>query len=184
VGVAVTGSSPARVFEHKRIWQLDRAAFEAAAALIAAAERPHQPDLIVGIDRGGRDLATALSAHLSIPAVMIRARHNPSDEIALPAAGTVTADLSPLDGREAPARLLVADDIAGSGQTLAAVSGLLAGRFGAARIRTAVLCRNAGSTQAPGTWVWDVADWVAFPWEPPPGAPTEPLPFPDHARHP
>ena len=180
----MTGSIPARVFERKRIWRLDRAAFEAAAALIAAAERPRQPDLIVGIDRGGRDLATALSVHLGIPAVMIRARHNPSDEIALPAAGTVTADLSPLDGCKAPARLLVADDIAGSGQTLAAVSGLIADRFGAARIRTAVLCRNAGSSTAPDTWVWDVADWVAFPWEPPPGAPTEPLPFPDRARHP
>ena len=180
----MTGSIPARVFERKRIWRLDRAAFEAAAALIAAAERPRQPDLIVGIDRGGRDLATALSVHLGIPAVMIRARHNPSDEIALPAAGTVTADLSPLDGCKVPPRLLVADDIAGSGQTLAAVSGLIADRFGAARIRTAVLCRNAGSSDAPDTWVWDVADWVAFPWEPPPGAPTEPLPFPDRARHP
>jgi hypoxanthine phosphoribosyltransferase len=184
VGVAVTGSIPARVFEHKRIWQLDQAAFEAAAALIANAERPHQPELVVGIDRGGRDLATALSAHLSVPAVMIRARHNLSDEIALPAAGTVEVDLSPLDDRQAPARLLIADDIAGSGQTLAVASGLLAARFGAARIRTAVLCRNAGSTQAPGTWIWDVADWVAFPWEPPPAAPIEPLPFPEFARHP
>lgn len=182
--MAVTSSVPARVFERKRVWQLDRTAFEAAAALIAAAERPHQPGLIIGIDRGGRDLATALSAHLDVPAVMIRARHNTSDEIALPAAGIVTADPSPLDGRAAPARLLVADDIAGSGQTLAAVSGLLAARFAAARIRTAVLCRNAGSSQAPCTWVWDVADWVAFPWEPPPGAPTEPLPFPESARHP
>jgi uncharacterized protein len=182
--VAVTGSIPVRVFEHKRIWQLDRAAFEAAAALIAAAEHPHQPDLIVGIDRGGRDLATALSAHLGVPAVMIRARHNPSDEIALPAAGSVTVDLNPLGNRAAPARPLVADDIAGSGQTLATASRLLAERFGAARIRSAVLCRNAGSAQAPDTWVWDVADWVAFPWEPPPGVPTDFLPFPDRARHP
>jgi hypoxanthine phosphoribosyltransferase len=182
--VAVTGGIPARVFEHKRIWQLEQAAFEAAAALIAAAERPHQPDLIIGIDRGGRNLATALSAHLNVTAVMIRARHNPSDKIALPAAGSVSVDLSPLRNRAAPTRLLLADDIAGSGQTLAATSRLLAGQFGTARIRTAVLCRNAGSTQAPDTWVWDVADWVAFPWEPPPDPPTEPLPFPYRARHP
>ncbi len=182
--MAVTSSVPARVFERKRVWQLGRAAFEVAAALIATAERAYQPELIIGIDRGGRDLATALSGHLCVPAIMIRARHNPSDEIALPAVGAVTADLSPLGTCEAPARLLIADDIAGSGQTLAVTSGLLAARFGTARIRTAVLCRNAGSSTAPDTWVWDVADWVVFPWEPPPGAPAESLPLPDSARHP
>jgi hypoxanthine phosphoribosyltransferase len=178
----MTGSVPARVFEHKQIWQLSRTAFEAAAALIADAERPHQPELIIGIDRGGRDLATALSWHLHVPAVMIAARHNLSDEIALPAIGTVTVDLSPL-GNRAACRVLVADDIAGSGQTLAVTRGLLGARFGAAGIRTAVLCRNAGSAQAPDTWIWDVADWVTFPWEPPPGGPVVPLPSPNCARH-
>jgi hypothetical protein len=182
VGLAVTGI-PARVFERKRIWQLDRAAFAAAAALIAGAERPHRPQLIIGIDRGGRDLAAALSRHLDVPAVMIRARHNASDEINL-AATSVTVDLGPLGDRAAPARLLVADDIAGSGLTLAVTTGLLTGPCGAASVRTAVLCRNAGSTVAPDTWVWDVADWVVFPWEPPPGDPAEPLPFPNCARHP
>lgn len=170
----MTGT-PARVFEHKRIWQLSRAAFERATALIADAERPHQPQLIIGIDRGGRDLATALSRHLRLPAVMIRARHNPSDQVALPATGAVTADLSPLGNREAD-RLLVADDIAGSGQTLAVTAGLLTAWCGAASIRTAMLCRNAGSSLTPNTWIWDVADWVVFPWEPPPGDATEPCP--------
>ena len=177
-------AAPVRVFEHQRIWQLDRAAFDAAAALIAAAEHPHQPQLIIGIDRGGRDLANALSRHLQIPVVMITARHNASDQIALPAAGTVGVDLSPLGNQARSARLLVADDIAGSGQTLAVTSGLLAARNGPASIRTAVLCRNAGSSLTPDTWVWDVADWVVFPWETPPGIPTRPLPLPDRARHP
>jgi hypoxanthine phosphoribosyltransferase len=182
VGLAVTGA-PGRVFERKRTWQLDRAAFAAAAALIAGAERPHQPQLIIGIDRGGRDLAAALSRHLDVPALMISARHNASDEINL-AATAVTVDVGPVGERAASSRLLVADDIAGSGQTLAMATDLLTRQRGAASVRTAVLCRNAGSTVVPDTWVWDVADWVVFPWEPPPGDPSEPLPFPNCARHP
>lgn len=47
-----------------------------------------------------------------------------------------------------------------------------------ARVRTAVLCRNEGSSYPLDSWGYSVADWVRFPWEPEPapGHVTEPLP--------
>jgi uncharacterized protein len=182
--VAVT-SCVARVFEGMRVWRLDDASFRLAARLIAGAERPHRPEAVIGIERGGRDLATVLSLDLGVPAVMVKARHNATDDVTAPATGSVTADPAALDRLPAAGRLLIADDISGSGLTLTVVRSLVAARYPAAAIRTAVLCRNAGSRHAPDTWVWDVADWVVFPWEEPPaGITTEPLPEPLCARHP
>lgn len=181
MGLAVTPA--ARIFEGTRTWRLSWDCFSQAAALIAAAERPHAPGLIIGVERGGRALAKELSASLGVPAVMIRARHNATDQAGLQATGQVTVDLSALAGRPA-GRVLVADDICGSGHTLSAVSRALTAKHGTACIRAAVLCRNAGSAVDPDTWAWDVADWVSFPWEPEPAAPTEPLPPPAIARHP
>ncbi|MBO0802835.1 MAG: hypothetical protein J2P25_07140 [Nocardiopsaceae bacterium] len=173
-----------RIFEAARIWRLGWDHFGQAAALIADAERPHAPGLVIGVERGGRALATALAASLGVPAVMIGARHNATDQIAIQATGQVTVDLSPLAGTRLPGRILIADDICGSGCTLAAVSRALSGEHRPVSIRAAVLCRNAGSALAPDTWVWDVADWVSFPWEPEPGMSTELLPPPTAARHP
>ena len=45
------------------------------------------------------------------------------------------------------------------------------------------LCRNEGSSVYPDAWVWDVRDWVVFPWEPhDPGLRTSPLPTPPTVR--
>jgi uncharacterized protein len=179
--VAVTG---ARVFQGQRTWRVSPAAFAAAAALIADAERPHRPGLVIGIERGGHDLAVALAERLQAPAVMITARHNRSDRIALPASGLVTVDPVPLLSHGTARQVLIADDICGSGATLRAVTGLAVSLLGAARARTAVLCRNTGAGLAPSTWAWDVADWVCFPWESQPATPTEDLPLPTTVRHP
>jgi hypoxanthine phosphoribosyltransferase len=172
-----------RVFEGARTWRLSWERFGEAAALIAEAERLHAPGLVIGVERGGRALATALSAGLGVPAVMIRTRHNASDQMRLPATGQVSIDLSPLADCEA-GRVLVADDICGSGATLAAIRQALTTRHHATAVRSAVLCRNAGSAVDPDTWAWDVADWVSFPWEPEPSTPTEPLPALVIVRHP
>jgi uncharacterized protein len=176
----VTGT---RVFEGRRTWRVSPAAFEAAAALIAGAEQPYRPGLVIGIKRGGRDLAAALAARLGTPAVMIAARHNATDAIGLPATGLVTVDPAALLRHGPVSRVLIADDICGSGATLRAVTVLAAAVLGA-RARTAVLCRNAGSGHSPSTWAWDVADWVCFPWESPPPSPAEDLPLPTTVRHP
>jgi len=167
-----------RVFQQQRLWQLDADTVHHATAHLADRERPHDPQLVVGIQRGGWHVATAVAALLDVPAVPILARHNDTDTVGLPATGRVRIDATTDPPALAPGRVLIVDDICGSGATLRTVSALLSGLWKPALLRTAVLCRNAGAAYEPDSWIWDVADWVCFPWEPDPGRPTEPLALP------
>jgi len=183
-----TGSGFAghRLFEGRRTWRVSAGLLVHAVELIAAAERRCGPDLIVGIKRGGAPVATALAQEMGVRHALVSARHNPGDEIAVQATGHVSVDLEELDrdpdlrGR----RVLLADDICGSGSTIRAVTAALRPVLHPRFLRVAVLCRNAGSQISPGSWVWDVSDWTVFPWEEPPGCPTELLPVPTEVRHP
>jgi hypoxanthine phosphoribosyltransferase len=171
-----------RQFDHQRIWELTQPVFERAAALLA--EAAPGADVVVGIARGGVPLAELAAGRLGVPAVPLRARHNLSDDIYLPASGNVqiaageAAALAPaVTGR----RVLLADDICGTGATLAAVLDRLRSLH-PAEVRTAVLCRSEAAAFTPDTWVWDTRDWVVFPWNDPAGQPTEKLVLPRQAR--
>jgi hypoxanthine phosphoribosyltransferase len=167
------GPPSSRVFRGRKLWRLEEAAFTAATSLLTEALGEEEIDIVVGVRRGGVPLATALAARLARPATTLRACHNVSDALRLPATGTVTLDLTdthlPPDGH-----VLLCDDIAGSGATLAAATDALRNRV--RRILTVTLCRNIGTLRDPDMWIWDVDDWVTFPWEPPPDAATDPLP--------
>lgn len=172
-----------RQFEHQRIWELSQPVFEQAAVLLA--EAAPAADIVVGIARGGVSLAELLAGRLGVPALPLRARHNLSDDIYLPASGDVqiaadeAAALAPaLTGR----RVLLADDICGTGATLTAVLERLQALH-PAEVRTAVLCRSEAAAFTPDAWVWDTRDWVVFPWNDPAGQPTEMLVLPRQARH-
>lgn len=173
-----------RTFEGKRIWQLTSEALSRAVQLIAAAESPHRPDLIIGIARGGVTTARKLADTLQIPYAIIIARHNADDRLEVPASGHVVLDaeqdLPDITGK----RILLVDDICGTGATLDAVRAVLEDHGPAATVRSVVLCHNIGSPQQPDVWVWDVADWTVFPWETIPDRPTEPLPLPVAVRNP
>ncbi|MDT0307646.1 phosphoribosyltransferase family protein [Streptomyces sp. DSM 44917] len=180
-----------RVFEHRRIWLLTEEAFAGAAELIAEAGAAHRPQAVMGIARGGTRLAEAVATHLSVPAAVIRARHNVGDDPRVAATGRVRIEpptAGPLARLGRGRRLLLVDDISGSGATLRAVIAWLTRQSAPAALRTAVLCRNQGSAFTPDAWGWEVADWVSFPWEPPPPCPAEALPpltglcHPDTAR--
>jgi uncharacterized protein len=168
-----------RIFEHRQVWRLDQATFETAADLLATAIIPRvgRVDTVVGVARGGCALAEALSAALAVPAVTIRARHNPTDAAFSQGQGWV--DLDPVEFHPpAPgAQLLVADDICGTGATLEAVRSYLSTAAAAAGVFTCTLCRNEGSCILPDVWVWEVRDWVTFPWEQP-ATPTQTTPLP------
>ncbi|MEU2874035.1 phosphoribosyltransferase family protein [Streptomyces olivoreticuli] len=174
-----------RVFERRRIWRLPHESFLHAARLIAEAEKPHRLQTVIGIARGGVRLAEAVAEHLDVDVVTVYARHNTSDASELPATGRVHLDddQPSLSRIEQGSRLLVVDDIAGSGATLRAVTSWLSDHLQPTVLRTAVLCRNQGTDLTPDTWGWDVADWVHFPWEADSGQTTEPLPTLTAVRH-
>ncbi|PZG44536.1 phosphoribosyltransferase [Spongiactinospora gelatinilytica] len=164
-----------RVFEGRRVWRMDPDQYWVATRLLAMAarERFGSVDMVIGIANGGRAPAYAIGAETGAVVVIVEARHNASEEIGIPATGEVTYDLSPIR-QTSPGPILVVDDICGSGATLTAVvSGLSKGG-----IRTVTLCRNAGAPPGlPDLYVWEVADWVIFPWEQtPPGQQTSRLP--------
>jgi uncharacterized protein len=176
------GQSVQRQFDHERIWELSQPVFEQAAVLLAEAAPP--ADIVVGIARGGVPLAELIAGRLGVPAVPLRARHNLTDDIYLPASGDVriaadeAASLAPaVTGR----RVLVADDICGTGATLTVVLEWTA-RLHPAEVRTVVLCRSEAAAFTPDAWMWDTRDWVVFPWNDPAGQPTKMLGLPRQAR--
>ncbi|WP_084965846.1 phosphoribosyltransferase [Thermoactinospora rubra] len=176
-----------RVFTRQRLWRLTPDAFQAATRLLAQAARDRLGEvrLVVGVGTGGSLPAYAIGTQLDARVVVVTAKHNASDEIGLQATGHVTCDLrrlhtlrrvEPLTGP-----FLVVDDICGSGATLATVTAALRSLAEPRSvICTATLCRNAGAEDSlPDLYVWDVADWVVFPWEYPPAKqPTSLLPIP------
>lgn len=174
---------PLRTFEHRRIWRLSPELMQVAAALIAEAEHPFEPELIVGVLRGGGPLAAALAEQIGVPHVLVTAKHNPDDRIGVQGTGTVSLDLRGLPDTSG-VRVLLVDDICGTGATITALVDALGLRICPAAVRVAVLCRNIGSPVRPHSWVWDVSDWTVFPWEPAPDRPTELLPIPTAVRHP
>ncbi|WP_045875812.1 phosphoribosyltransferase family protein [Pseudofrankia sp. DC12] len=173
----------ARVFEHSRLWRLTAPALDRAVQLLATAATENFGAFtqVVGIADGGTVPATQIATQLGVRPTMVRARHNPTDAHYSPATGQVWCD----PGDLAPAgRVLVVDDICGSGATLRTVVAALAERAPTGtQLVTATLCLNAGSTAPPDLWVWaDLRDWVVFPWETQPPADTmTDLPLPTQA---
>jgi hypoxanthine phosphoribosyltransferase len=182
---AVPISGPdARVFEHQRIWRLDFDVFQWAASALADSIADDPPDLVAGIARGGLPLARTLAGRLNVPMLEISARHYRSDEPYARGRGRVA--IGPIDSSKAGDRpkLLVADDMCGSGATYRAVCSALETTLAPAGLRTVALCRNTGSTWTPDRWIWDTGDWVVFTtWNEPVEQPTEPLPWPADVRY-
>lgn len=171
-----------RRFDYQRIWQLTLPMFERAGTMLA--EAAPRADVVVGIARGGIPLAELVAEYLGLPMVPLRVRHNLSDEIYLPASGDVriTAEdsasvASAVEGR----RVLVADDICGTGATLKAVLDRMLTMQPAA-VQSAVLCRSEAADFTPDVWLWSTRDWVVFPWNDPVAQPTEVLELPEKAQ--
>lgn len=162
-----------RVFVRQRILQVTPEGYRAGVRLLAeAAQLRHGPiTTVIGVAHGGLAPAQALGALLAVPTYRIDARHNPTDALYTQASGHVTCDLqrlvSALAGRRLAGRILLVDDICGTGATFRALHSALDSYLSSgATIHTVVLCRNAGAIHEPDLWLWTVDDWVRFPWEP------------------
>jgi uncharacterized protein len=125
-----------------------------------------EPDLILGIARGGLLTAGALSYVLDVKntfTMNVEFYTGIDERLPVPMLLPPVPDLVDLQNQ----RVLIADDVADTGQTLALVKDFLADKVREARVavlyekpRTAVRCE----------YVWRTTDrWIVFPWsaEPP-----------------
>ncbi len=181
-----------RDFEHRQIWRLTPETFRDATTLLTDAILRDHPTIerVIGIANGGVSPAHIIASTLGMNARIVRARHNTSDDAYQQATGKVSLDLGrlgrTLDGHRIKGRVLVVDDICGSGATLRRVCHTLTPLLSPnTQILTAVLCLNTGATTLPDYSIWTVSDWVVFPWEQPPAdQATTPLPPPKEVlRH-
>lgn len=174
----VTAPGIARVFDHHRVWRLTTDVFERGARMLAACEPV--PAVVIGIARGGMPLARFLGSYYGIPVLEITARHNLRDDIYAPATGIVELAEASLSAGALPDRpkVLVADDICGTGATLRAVLPRIKTQLRPSSLHVTTLCRNAAASACPDSWLWDTRDWVVFPWDAATSEPTEPLALP------
>ncbi len=137
---------------------------EATRLLAAAAGAGYGPiEEVIGIAEGGRTPTAAIAAHLDVPIRIVRARHNPTGTPYTQATGRVMCDTGSIPAGSLRGRVLLVDDICGTGATLGAVASALAAP--GLQLINCVLCLNAGARMTPDLWVWKVRDWVVFPWE-------------------
>lgn len=140
-------------------WERFGAATRELATTIAA--DGYRPDLILAIARGGLFVAGALGYALSVKNVYVMnvEYYTGVDErLPLPVVLPPVPDLVDLE----TARVLVADDVADTGHTLALVHELCTGKVG--DVRTAVLYQKPHSVIS-SEYVWSRTDrWIAFPW--------------------
>ena len=126
----------------------------------------YAPDIILAIARGGLFVAGGLGYALSVKNIYVMNVEyytGVNERLPLPVALPPTPHLVDIED----ARLLIADDVADTGHTLALVHGFCRGKV--AEVRSAVLYQKPTSVIG-CQYVWRRTDrWVDFPWssEPP-----------------
>jgi len=119
------------------------------------------PDLILGIARGGLLVAGALSYAIDVKntfTMNVEFYTGVDERLPVPMILPPVPELVDLHD----ARMLIADDVADTGQTLALVKGFCAGQVG--EVRTAVLYEKPRSIVA-CDYVWRRTElWIDFPW--------------------
>ena len=149
--------------EHERMsWgELGGAAEELAAQVLAD---DYRPDMILGIARGGLLVAGALSYALDVKnAFTMNVEFYTGVEERLPVPMLLPPVPELVDLQDA--RMLIADDVADTGQTLALVKGFCAGQVG--EVRVAVLYEKPRSIVT-CEYVWRRTElWIDFPWSVP-----------------
>jgi hypoxanthine phosphoribosyltransferase len=147
--------------------ELGRGARELAAAIHAD---DYRPDMVLAIARGGLLVAGALGYALDVKntfTMNVEFYTGIDERLEMPMILPPVPELVDLEG----ARVLIADDVADTGRTLALVKDFCAGKVG--EVRCAVLYEKPHS-EVNSEYVWRRTDrWIDFPWsaEPPVAAP-------------
>jgi uncharacterized protein len=138
--------------------ELGTGARDLAAQIVADG---FEPDLILGIARGGLLISGALSYALDVKnafTMNVEFYTGVDERLPVPMLLPPVPDLVDLHD----ARVLIADDVADTGQTLKLVKDFLAGRIG--EVRVAVLYEKPRSI-VNCEYVWRRTDrWIDFPW--------------------
>jgi uncharacterized protein len=152
--------TPTRAPPRERMsWaELGEAARELGATMAADG---YEPDLILGIARGGLLVAGALSYAIGVKntfTMNVEFYTGVDERLPVPMILPPVPDLVDLHD----ARMLIADDVADTGQTLALVRGFCVGQVG--EVRTAVLYEKPRSIVT-CDYVWRRTEvWIDFPW--------------------
>ena len=121
----------------------------------------YRPDLVLSIARGGMLVGAALGYALSVKntwTMNVEFYTGVDERLDVPMILPPVPELIDLDS----ARMLIADDVADTGETLALVKAFCAGKV--AEVRCAVLYEKPRSMVA-CEYVWKRTDlWIDFPW--------------------
>lgn len=122
--------------------------------------RVFQPEVIVGIARGGLTLCHAIAEGLDVREVQT-IRTELYDN-------TLKRDTLSIFGEcsfNSVKKVLVVDDISDSGETLNAVMLYLQNKFKTIEFKSATLFYKQTSIYEPDYWINDANDWIDFFWE-------------------
>ncbi|WAL40384.1 phosphoribosyltransferase [Brevibacterium sp. BRM-1] len=146
---------------HKEILTWDDFGRSARELAQAIADDPFEPEIVIAIARGGLLPAGALSYALGLKladAINVEFYTDVHETLPDPVLLEPMLDAEAIKGK----RLLVVDDVADSGRTLALVLELLANL--GADPRSAVIYAKSASVVDPD-FVWKRTDeWIVFPW--------------------
>jgi hypoxanthine phosphoribosyltransferase len=121
----------------------------------------YRPDIILAIARGGLFVAGSLGYALSVKNIYVMNVEyytGVNERLPLPVALPPTPELVDIED----ARVLIVDDVADTGNTLAYVHGFCGGKV--AEVRSAVLYQKPTSVIS-CEYVWRRTDrWIDFPW--------------------
>jgi uncharacterized protein len=161
----VTPDAPAR---EVLTWPAFGEAVRELATAIAA--DGYRPEVVLGVARGGLPLAAGLAYALDVKetaTINVEFYTGVDSRRPEPVVLPPSVDLAELAGRE----VLVVDDVADTGRTLAVVLALC--REAGVAARSVVVYRKPGSRLAPEYRWRDTDRWIDFPWSadgPVPGA--------------
>lgn len=128
---------------------------------LAEKTKEFKPDMIVGISRGGLVPARILSDMLDIKSVGVVGMVFYTKVGETEDAPKITQELAmDLKGK----RILLVDDVADTGKSLAAAKEYLEGK-GAGEIKTAALHYKPKSILKPDYYYETTTAWIVYPWE-------------------
>ncbi|MEM3737017.1 MAG: phosphoribosyltransferase family protein [Candidatus Bathyarchaeia archaeon] len=122
------------------------------------AREVREPEVVVGILKGGMIPAVIISNILRKPLLALGV-HHPCEYVSRGVQIYQNLRRELLAGR----KVLLVDDICDTGETLRAAKEHVEGLGG--KVETAVLQKRHGSTFTPDYWVEEVWGWVVYPWE-------------------